>query len=330
MGIFDKITSVLPVIGSVSSTLLGNSKNIQLAREQREWDYKMWKENNEYNTPLNQMNRLRDAGINPGLAMSNGLLSSGVSSQSSGGETAPVTDFSPISQGINNSVDLYQQKRMQDAQISNLNEQTVNQSIKNRYENQRQIIELDRMLSEKGLTNAQRDYYSQERDRLIEENKWIDKRNTSQIHKTMMEAFQSQENGRYHRVLTEYQKLVNEFTPREQEKVLRNLDASYSEIMSAAFHNNASAVSALADEALKKAQKDGVNIDNRTKERIQNSVVKKAFEEAEMVHDDNERRWLEEIHQSTGKAGEYLPSAGRSYYSQKAYQQFINKRRFRK
>ena len=213
MGILDGLVgSAVGGIGSVASTLLGNSANIQLAREQREWDYKMWKENNEYNTPLNQMKRLRSAGINPGLAMSNGLLGNGLSSQSAGGQTAPMVDFSPIAQGIQQSVDLYQQKRMQDAQISKLNEETVNQSIKNRFENQRQIIEIDKLLSEKGLSDATREYYQQERNRLVEENKWIDKRNSSNIHKTMMEAFQAQENGRYTRTLNTYQKIVNEYS----------------------------------------------------------------------------------------------------------------------
>ena len=88
MGILDGLAgAALGGIGSVASTLIGNSSNIQLAREQREWDYKMWKENNEYNTPLNQMKRLRNAGINPGLAMSNGLMGNGLSSQTAGGQT---------------------------------------------------------------------------------------------------------------------------------------------------------------------------------------------------------------------------------------------------
>lgn len=331
MGILDGFAgSALGGIGSVATSLLGNSANIQLAREQREWDYKMWKENNEYNTPQNQMKRLRDAGINPGLAMSNGLLGQGLSSQTAGGQTAPMVDFSPIAQGIHQSVDLYQQKRMQDAQISKLNEETVNQSIKNRYENQRQIIEIDKLLSEKGLSDATREYYQTERDRLIEENKWIDKRNSSNIHKTMMEAFQAQENGRYTRTLNVYQKIVNEYAHKHQQKILRNLDAEYSNIMSAALANDASAAASYAAAALSNASKQGVEIDVETKKRIQDKVVKKAFEEAEMIHDDNERKWLEEIHKSTGKAGEYLPSAGRSYYTQKGYQEFLNKRKFRK
>ena len=157
MGILDGLVgSAVGGIGSVASTLLGNSVNVQLAREQREWDYKMWKENNEYNTPLNQMKRLRSAGINPGLAMSNGLMGNGLSSQTAGGQTAPMVDFSPIAQGIQQSVDLYQQKRMQDAQINKLNSETVNQSIKNRYENQRQIIQLQQALENKDLTSSHR------------------------------------------------------------------------------------------------------------------------------------------------------------------------------
>ena len=156
MGIFDGLVSG---IGSVASTLIGNSANIQLAREQREWDYKMWKENNEYNTPQNQMKRLRDAGLNPGLAMSNGLIGNGLSSQTAGGQTAPMVDYSPIAQGLRDSVDLYQQRRLQDAQIEKLNSETVNQSIKNRYENQRQIIELQQALENKDLTVSQRYFY---------------------------------------------------------------------------------------------------------------------------------------------------------------------------
>lgn len=322
--------SAVPVIGSVASTLLQNSNNIKLAREQREWDYRMWKENNAYNSPQAQKQRLQDAGFNPALALTNGAMSSGVSNSPSGGQTAPVTDFSPIAHGVRDSVELYQQRRMQDAQIENLQEQTFNQSIKNRFENQRQIIELDKLLSEKNLSDAQREYYTVERNRLVEENKWIDKRNSSNIHKTMMEAYQAQESGRYQRLMSTYQSMVNDFTPKQQEKILKNLDAEYEQIMSAALANDASAAASYASAALSNAQKNGVEIDNDTKDRMKDSIVKKAFEEANMIEDDNERKWLQEMHASTGKAGEYLPHAGRAYYSQQGYVKFMNKRKFRK
>ena len=59
------LISVIPGIGSVAASLIGNSKNVQLSREQREWDYKMWMRNNQYNTPAAQVKRLREAGLNP-------------------------------------------------------------------------------------------------------------------------------------------------------------------------------------------------------------------------------------------------------------------------
>lgn len=312
----------LPFIGSLASSLIGANTNVGLQREQREFDYRMWKENNEYNTPANQVSRLRAAGINPALALTNGSLESGISSGSSGGQSAPSVDFSPVAHGVRDSVDLYQQRRLQDAQIGKLNEESTNQSIRNRYENQRQIIELDKMLSDKRLSDSQREYYSTERDRLIEENKWIDKRNSSQIHKTMMDAFAAQQEGRYKRVMTSYQSIVNQFAPKQQQQILSNLQAQYHEIMSAALNNNRSAAEHAASAALKNVEKD-------TAQKLQKHVVDKAFEEASMIRDDNERSWLRELHESTGKAGSYLPHAGRAYHTQQGYVNFYKKRRLR-
>lgn len=312
----------LPVVGGVASSLINSSSNVKLSREQREFDYQMWKLNNEYNTPAKQVQRLRDAGVNPALGLSNGVMDSGVSSSSAGGQSAPTVDFSPIANGVRSSVELYNQRRLNEAQIQNLNEQSTNQAIKNRYENQRQIIELDKMLSEQKLSDSQREYYTTERDRLIEENKWIDKRNSSQIHKTMMEAFQAQESARYQRTMNHYQQIVNQYAHGQQKQILSNLQAQYSEIISAALNNNKSAAEHAASAALKGVEKD-------TALKIQKHVVNKAFEEASMIRDTNERAWLEEIHKSTGRAGEYLPSAGRSYFSEKGYNRFVKQHRLR-
>lgn len=53
-----------------------NSANVRAQQrenaKQREFALHMWNKNNEYNLPINQMARLRNAGINPHLAYSNG------------------------------------------------------------------------------------------------------------------------------------------------------------------------------------------------------------------------------------------------------------------
>ena len=47
-----------------------NATNLQIARETNEANRNLWREQTAYNTPLNQMSRLRAAGINPFMAMS--------------------------------------------------------------------------------------------------------------------------------------------------------------------------------------------------------------------------------------------------------------------
>lgn len=69
------ITSVIPGVGSYWSsqeaseaTRDANAKNLQAVRETNAANYNLWKEQTAYNTPINQMQRLRDAGLNPNLA----------------------------------------------------------------------------------------------------------------------------------------------------------------------------------------------------------------------------------------------------------------------
>lgn len=62
---------------------------------QNDWNYKLWQANNEYNTPAAVQSRLKAAGINPDLYVTDGALQ-GSSVQAQGGHTpsGPVADTS--------------------------------------------------------------------------------------------------------------------------------------------------------------------------------------------------------------------------------------------
>lgn len=49
-----------------------NKTNIQLAREQQQFEQKMVQQQNEYNSPVNQMQRFAQAGLNPNLVYTQG------------------------------------------------------------------------------------------------------------------------------------------------------------------------------------------------------------------------------------------------------------------
>ena len=72
-----------------------NHLEIEMMREQNDWNLEQWNRENEYNSPEQQMQRLRDAGLNP-LLFFGGSNSSGVSGTQSA--VSPPSLDAPIMQ----------------------------------------------------------------------------------------------------------------------------------------------------------------------------------------------------------------------------------------
>lgn len=85
---------------------------MQLQEQQQEYNTEMWNKENEYNSPANQISRLREAGVNPMIALSGGSLSNVASSASSalGSASTPV----PTSSGSSIGSTFIQQQMMND------------------------------------------------------------------------------------------------------------------------------------------------------------------------------------------------------------------------
>lgn len=105
-----------------------NETNIQLAREQMEWNEQMWNKQNEYNTPLAQMQRLKAAGLNPALMYSQGNVGNASDVKSyNRASVNPVNPYSGVQNAasvISQSIAAKQQLDLQDAQIAQANAQT--------------------------------------------------------------------------------------------------------------------------------------------------------------------------------------------------------------
>jgi len=66
------------------------------SKKQRLWNEKMWNMNNAYNAPVQQMQRLKEAGLNPNLIYGTGTASAGNSSSPAEGYTRAEHDFSGL------------------------------------------------------------------------------------------------------------------------------------------------------------------------------------------------------------------------------------------
>lgn len=102
--------------------------NLQLAKMQNEWNLQQWERENEYNNPLNQMARLKAAGLNPNLVYGNGAGQSTAASSpslTSGAPSSPV-DMSLMVQRptVGQIMNQALQNRILQAQVDNTEAQT--------------------------------------------------------------------------------------------------------------------------------------------------------------------------------------------------------------
>lgn len=109
--------SVLGSIFNGFSNKSANSTNIKLAREQRAWNEKMWYLNNKYNTPLAQMQRYTEAGLNPNLMYGQG--NSGNASSPAQGVDAPTVrpNWNLDSQMVGEALQLSSQMKVNDSVV---------------------------------------------------------------------------------------------------------------------------------------------------------------------------------------------------------------------
>lgn len=108
----------------------------QLQSSQNAWNLAQWNRQNEYNSPANQMNLLRQADLNPNLVYGNLAGASAGSLESAGADissptpnnAAQVSGFGDLGVQIGNQM---MQKELNDANIENIKAQTDAQNIAN-------------------------------------------------------------------------------------------------------------------------------------------------------------------------------------------------------
>lgn len=138
---------LLPIASQIGSSLVNRFFSVRDQKRQRQWrqqeaeqaynrdvdfwnkknvyNKKMWDLQNVYNSPREQMQRFKDAGLNPHLIYGRG--NPGQAQQLTGAESAkyqaPRTDFNPSVMDMTGVLGAYQDFRMKNAQIDLVNEQ---------------------------------------------------------------------------------------------------------------------------------------------------------------------------------------------------------------
>lgn len=96
----------------------------KMYNKQHEDNIKLWNMQNEYNTPQAQMQRLKEAGLNPALAYGNASAGGSAGSVSSP-DVKPVQFRTPEYNNMANTINTYFDAKIKQAQINNLQSQTT-------------------------------------------------------------------------------------------------------------------------------------------------------------------------------------------------------------
>lgn len=131
MSLWDIIPAVGGVIDGIFSrkaSKRNTDKTIQANKELAKYSYskdlEMWERANAYDNPAAQMQRLKDAGLNPNLVYGSGSVTGNSSSTLPKYQTPRVDyNYEPAVQNVGGVLDQYLNMTMKQAQVDNLREQ---------------------------------------------------------------------------------------------------------------------------------------------------------------------------------------------------------------
>lgn len=120
------IASIASPLASYFGQKSANKTNLELAKQGREHDVNMWNQQNAYNTPSMQMQRLKEAGLNPNLIYGSGNASAGNADAAKQAQVPTVSnEMASFAQAsMIPTLSLYNDWQVKKAQIANINAET--------------------------------------------------------------------------------------------------------------------------------------------------------------------------------------------------------------
>lgn len=196
--------------------------NMNLAKQQNQWNIEQWNRENAYNTPSAQKQRIQDAGLNADMLYGQGTLQNTAASspQMTSGAAATPMDWSALGskRAVGDTVinDVLQQELLR-AQIDKIKSETEGQTISNDIQDfEREIVEVMREEGYKGT-------FAYARVSLEEYTAKLAKQNfTSEIKKYEF----IEEQLRHNKVVNEFEESLNEKRREQFNALVRQAVAS--------------------------------------------------------------------------------------------------------
>ncbi len=251
----DWINTGLSAIGlgtDVYSQSEANATNLQATRETNEMNYKIHQEDiqhqidmfnrtNEYNTPEQQVKRLRAAGINPSAVLGSDGQRAGVSAvmpsvpsppQMIAGHVNPI-DFSPSLKLLQDSVSQMFQNQNIDLQNQEQRFKLLHMEEQYQLDMRYKIAEIDEKIANKNLSWEQRNKLIADRNRIEQDIELHERIKDDLVKKYRLdnemvqeETYKVREEKEGQRLQNDYQSILNKYLPKMQQSQIQSLQAA--------------------------------------------------------------------------------------------------------
>lgn len=245
---------------------MNNQFNERMAIQQRNWQERMWHNENIYNTASAQRQRLQEAGLNPYLMMNGGSAgvsqSAGTGASASSSGSAVMQPFQADYSGVGSS-------------IGNIFQYELMQSEKSQLQGARQLADAKAMETLSNidwgrLTDETRDYLKSTGLARAQLGYAKEQQEVDNMAMTGL-IMRAQRSGLL--LDNEAKGILNKYLDQQQQFDLNVKAADYYQRMSSGYLSYAEAKKALAEEALAAARARGQNISNEVASRIAESQI---------------------------------------------------------
>lgn len=143
--------------------------NLEMWNKQANWTEEMWNKSNEYNTADAQVQRLRDAGLNPLYYGVDGVAAQPMSSpQVLGYERAQAGNLlNPYNGGIANVMNSLKDVQLKDAQIDKLKQDSTGVKLDNEFKDKTMKARVDAETLKNEVTKSQKEKFDAEKDQIF-------------------------------------------------------------------------------------------------------------------------------------------------------------------
>lgn len=201
--------------------------NEKMTAQQNAWNMELWNKENEYNTPTAQMERLREAGLNPLYYGLDGNSTEGPqAAQALGYERATAPNYANPFEGFGDIA-------AKIAQISNIQADTAKKNNENLTETQRREkiqAEIENVKQENNNLKAQEGLTKSQKEQIDKNNSWLDRINEATVAEKESDAALKKSQKKRIDELLEGEKILQAKTAQDFDEKWKKIHAEIAKI----------------------------------------------------------------------------------------------------